>query len=201
MRPLNQWTATDLADFAKKVDKTTWIKAGIGVAVAGVVFIFFIWPAWFERGRVLGQIRAIQDQVATLQMLTSKREEWLRSQTDFKKFIQDTKDHLFQTSETSLLLGAISKLADESKVAIIASRPKDATEEIPKPFDQQYKANLFDFTVEGGYHAVATFVSRIESHPKLLRIQVCQLKPSEKTPEAHLADMTLSAMSFEKGKI
>lgn len=200
MKPFNQWTAADLVDIAKKVDKKTWIKIGIGAAMAGVIFIFFVWPAWFERARVLGQIRAIRDQIAALEMLTGKKDEWLRDQAEFKKLIGDTQGRLFQTTETSLLLGAISKLADESKVSIIASRPKDATDEIPPPFDQQYKANLYDFTVEGDYHAVAAFVSRIESNPKLLRILVYQMKPREKTPETHLADITMSAISVEKGK-
>lgn len=200
MKPLNQWTTSDLIDLAKKVDVKIWIKIGIGMAIASVVVIFFIWPAWFERTKVLGQIRTIQGQIETLEMLTSKKDEWLKNQTEFKKFIQDTRTRLFQSSETSLLLGTISKLADESKVSIIASRPKDAAEEIPAPFKQQYKENLFDFTVEGTYHAVATFVSRIESNPKLLRIQAYQLKPREKSPETHLGDITMSAISVEKGK-
>ncbi len=200
MKLLNQWNSADLIDFVKKVDKKTWLKIGIGAAVAVIIFIFFIWPAWFERVKILGQIKTVQGQIDTLKILTSKKDEWLRHQTEYKKLIQDAQVRLFQSAETSLLLGDISKLADESNVSIIASRPKDATEEIPAPFKQKYKANLFDFTVEGDYHAIGTFVSRIESNPKLLRIQVYHLTPREKTPGSHLADISLSAISVEKGQ-
>ena len=200
MKPLNQWTPSDITDLLKRVDKKTWIKIGIGAAVFLVLFFLVISPAWFQRLQVRSQIAVVKGQIITVENLSRKKPEWLRDQADFKKFIDDVKGRIFLPGETSLLLGAIAKLADESKVNIIASRPKDFLEKLPPPFDEQYEGNLYDFTVEGGYHALGTFISKIEANPKVLRIQLCHVNPREASPDSHVASISLSAMSFKKGK-
>lgn len=198
MKALGQLDVSTIIDLVKRADKKTRTQIGIGAFVGIVLVVFIIWPAWIQRIQIRHQIRLIQGQIDTVHTLSLKREEWLRNQTEYGKHIGDAKGRLFQPSETSLLLGAISKLADESKVSIIASRPKDSEEKIPPPFDAQYERSLFDFTVEGDFHALGTLVSRIESNPKLLRIQIFRISPQEEKPERHLADLSLSAVSFKR---
>lgn len=203
MKPLNQWTAADvinLLELLKKVDKKIWIRVGIGVVAFAILFGLIIWPAWFRRVQIRSQIAKVKGQIITVETLNRKKPEWLQNQSDYTKFIQSAKERLYMPGETSLLLGAIAKLADESKINIVASRPKDLVDKFPVPFDEQYEGNIYDFTVEGSYHALGEFISKIESNPKLLRVRLFLLDPKEVSPETHIADVSLSAVSFKKGK-
>lgn len=197
MKPFRQWNAQDFIEFGKKIDKKTWIKIGAG-SVGTVVFIFFIvWPAWINRIGLKSKIAEIEGQIRQVETLQIRKPVLIKTKEDSIKFIKNVKESLFQAEETSLLLGAISKLADESKVSIIASSPKDFLDKFPEPFNQQYQASLYDFSIEGGYHEIGNFISRIESNPKLLRIQEFSLRPSQENEKMHLANMTISAVSFK----
>ena len=107
---------------------------------------------------------------------------------------------MYKPGESSLLLGVISKMAEESKASVIASKPTEYAEKFPLPFNDQYEGNSYDFSLEGGYHDLGTFISKIESNDKLLRVQSFSIRPQEDGAEKHLADVNLSAVSFKKGK-
>lgn len=198
MKPFYQWTGEDLVFFLKSVDKKTWIKVGIGAAIFTVIFVVFIWPAWFSRVEVKNKIKGIETQIIRLQTLRRKEKGWMQDKEDYQNFIQEVKERLHAATETSLLLGLISKLASQSDVSIIASRPHNTSPEFPKPFDAVYEAHLYDFTVEGGYHEMGEFISRIESNPKILQIQLFHMNPREKNPGVHIANLTISAASGKK---
>ncbi len=199
MKPINQMTTADLLELAQKIDKKTWIKIGIGSAVALIFIIFIVWPAWFEGAKVKGEIASIENQIVRLQTLKRNEKTWLQNKAEYSQYIQDVKARLFFPGEASLLLGKIAKLADESKVSIIASTPRDAQANFPKPYDASFKADLYDFTVEGGYHEMAAFISHIENYPQILRVELFQLSPNEENAAKHLAEITLSAVSKKEG--
>lgn len=199
MKPINQMTTADLIELAKKIDKPTWIKIGAGAAIAVLFTWLVIWPAWFESAKVKGQIATIESQIVRLQTLKRNEKMWLQNKEEYSKYIQDVKSRLFSPGEASLLLGRIAKLADESKVSIISSSPKDAKVEFPKPYDASFKADLYDFMAEGGYHEMAQFISRIESYPQILRVELFELNLNEEVPGKHLAEITLSAVSRKEG--
>lgn len=186
-------------DFFKKVDKKTWIQ--LGAAAVGLLVLAFVvvWPAWFKRLEIRKQIKMIEGQIQSVETLSLKKAEWLKNKESYFKLIQGAKGRLHQPGETALLLGAISKLAKESGVSIVSSQPKESASKFPPPFDGLYEASLYDFTIEGGYHDLGKFASQVESNPKLLRIQVFNLKPKEGTPKIQTAGISLSAVSFKKG--
>lgn len=200
-KPFNQWTTSDFVSIAKTVDKATWIKIGAGAAVALVFGYFIVWPAWFQRVHVDSQVKAIESQIIRVETLKRKRPEWVKNKEDYLKFISDVKGRLFAPEQASLLLGVISRIADETGVSIISSRPRDDVTEFPKPFNDRYVAARYDFTVEGGYHDLGLFVSRIESYSKNLRVDIFHVTPRESseedgTVESLIATMTLSAVSL-----
>lgn len=199
MKPINEMTPADLVDLAKSLDKKTWIKIGVGTLAALVLGYFVFWPAWFKRAAVKSQITAIESNIIRLQTLKRKEKTWLAQKDEYTEYIKSVKERLYVPGETSLLLGKISKLANESGVSIIASTPRDEEVKFPKPFDAAYKAELYDFTVEGSYHALGTFISKIEASSKILRVEHFQITPKEKDTASHLAELTLSAVSFKEG--
>ena len=200
MKPLNQITTADLIEFAKGVDPKTWIKIGIGAAIFALLYFFILSPAWFKRPEVHQKILATETQIVGVKNAMRKRPEWIREQETFQKFIKDSKERIYAPGESSLLLGMISKLAEESKVTVVASKPKMFDGKLPVPFDKEYEANAYDFTLEGGYHEIGSFISKIESNPKLLRVQSFTVRSREEDPKKHLIDLSLSAVSFKQRK-
>ena len=199
MKPIGQWTTADIIDFCRKVDKKTWLKTGAAAAAGLLIFVFVIWPAWFTRVSVRGQISALESQIALSQALMKKKPEWLRQKEEYAKFIQNAKQRIYQRRETSLLLGAISKLATESRVGIVASQPKDFEGKLPAPFDQQYQAELYELTLEGSYHDLGSFIDRIESNPKFLRVQSFHISTHPESSEPYTTEVALSVVSSKEG--
>lgn len=200
MKPLNQWSVQDIRGVIQGIDRKAWIKIGAGVTGAVVFLVFIFWPAWMLRPGVRRQVRELEDKIRVMETLTVRRPVLFKTKEDSLKVIQAAKEQLFQPGGTTLLLGSISQLADESKVKIIASSPKDVVEKFPEPFDTQYEGSLYEFTVEGGYHDIGLFVSKIESQAKLLRIHSFYLRPNKESENAvaHLADLGISAVSLKE---
>lgn len=195
MKPINQMTGADLLELLKKVPPKVWIMVGAGSAVAMVFIFLIVIPAWVTRPKIKKEIESIQMQMATTQNLLLKQPELIKNKTNFLKLSEEVKQRLYKPGESSLLLGVISKLAQESNVSVVASNPKPFEGKFPAPFDAQYEANAYTFTIEGGYHDLALFISKIENNDKVLRIQTYTLLPQEKSPGKHLAELGLTAVS------
>ena len=198
MKPLNQITKEDVLNFIKSIDKKTWIKIGIIAVAAVIVFTFVFLPAWITRLEIRKKLKDLENQKAITQNLLLKQPELIKNKENFYKFSVEVKNKLYQPEETSLLLGVISKLAQDSKVSIVASNPRKFEGKFPPPFDTQYEANAYDFTVEGGFHNLADFVSKIENNPKVLRIQTFLVLPQDKNYEKHTASLSLTVVSTKK---
>lgn len=194
---ITQMTPEQIVDIVKGVDRKIWIKAAIIVSIAGVLTYFLIYPAWIKRFEIKSQTESIKAQIAQTNALFRKRPEFVKIKEDSQGFIKDSKQRMYTPSEASLLLGVISKMANDSKVSIVSSKPRPFEGKLPAPFDAQYEASLYDVTVEGGYHAVGDFVSRLESNPKILRIQILDIHKRDGSDAVHIADFTLSAVSIK----
>ncbi len=196
-------TPADILAFLKTVDKKTWIKVGIGAAVGAVLIAFFVYPAWIGRIEVKTQLEGVKAQVSQTNNLFRKKPELLKNKEECTQFIQTSKNSLYTPAEASLLLGTISKMANDSKVSIVASRPTPFEGKYPAPFDTLYESSLYNVTLEGGYHALGDFISRVEANSKILRIESLSFRPREEKEKDQsksglLADITLAAISIKQ---
>ncbi len=201
---ISEITPAQVLDYLKTVDKKTWIKIGIGVSIGTLLLIFVIYPAWIGRVGLKTQLEAVRGQVAQTNNLFRKKPELMSAKEQCIEFTQKSKEKLYTPSEASLLLGTISKMANDSGVSIVASKPRAADGKFPVPFDSLYESSYYDVTLEGGYHALGEFVSKIESNSKILRIQSLSFHPKEKEEDEAVdakprlfADITLAAISVK----
>jgi hypothetical protein len=201
VKPLNQMTTADVLEFIKGIDRKTWIKIAVGAVISLALLAVVVWPAWVTRVEVRQQAKDVKSQVTLTQSLLLRQPQLLQDKEKFLKFGVEVKGRMFEPGESSLLLGVVSKMAQDSKVSIVSSTPKPFSEKFPPPFDAQYEASAYDFTVEGGYHEIGEFVSRIENNAKVLRIQSFYITTQEKTADKHLASFTLTAVAAKKGKV
>lgn len=200
MKPLTQWTGQDLVLFLKGIDKATWVKIGIGAGTFLVVFIVFIRPAWFLRGEIRRKVNDLETQIVRLETLRRNKTAWVRDKEESQSFIQEVRTRLYRTEESSLLLGRISKLAEQSGISIISSRPQTEKTKFPPPFDAQFQADAYDFTAEGGYHEFGKFISLIESAEHLMRISQIHVNSREKDPRSHLINFSIRLISLKNAE-
>jgi Tfp pilus assembly protein PilO len=93
-----------------------------------------------------------------------------------------------------MFLGQVSKRASESRVEVQTSNSKTEKVVFPEPYNLKYQPSGYEFTVEGRYHDLGNFASRIEDYEKLLRIQSIRIVPSGKTPGQNIAELKLWAI-------
>lgn len=188
-------TMADIMAFVKSVDKKTWMRAAAITAGVLVLWFFVIWPAWFERPALRREIQTMTNQIRQVTALNQKRPTLEKNLKDYNDVITSAKGRLFTTEEIGLLLGQISKMADESKVEVISSKPQNEKITYAPPYNAKYSARACDFSLLGGYHELGKFISRLESYGKLLRIQSLYIRPSDKNPEQHAADLRVLAIT------
>lgn len=200
MKPIHQWTQADILEYLKKIDRKTAIQIGIGAFIFLLIWIFFIYPAWFGRIAVKRHLQETRAQVSMAKTMILKKPEWVKTKDRAVSQVQEAKQRLFGLGETSLLLGTISQMAEDCNVAIVTSRPKKYDSKFPAPYDQQYEGSLYDLTVEGNYHEVGRFIGKVESYSKLLQVRSFDLNAKEDNPRLHIAEISLSAVSIAAPK-
>lgn len=194
MKPLNKWTSADIIGFVKSVDKKTWMVVGSGLVGFFLLLVLLVIPAWIERPLLRRDIQSMEAQIRQINALNQKRHVWEEDQKVFAALIDGTRKRVFTADEMALLLGQISKMASESRVDMLTSKPVVEKVGFSAPYNLKYQPSGYEFTVQGGYHDLAKLASRIESYEKLLRIRSLQITPSGKTPDQHVAELKLWAI-------
>lgn len=194
MKPLNRWTFADIIAFVKSVDKKTWVIVLSSAVGFLLVVILLVIPAWIERPLLRRDIQSMEAQIRQVNALNEKRDGWEENQKVFGLLIEGTQKRVFTEDSMGMLLGQISKMASESHVDVLASRPLTEKATFPAPYHLKYQPSGYEFTVQGGYHDLGHLASRIESHEKLLRIRSLEIVPEAKTPGRHVAELKLWAI-------
>lgn len=194
MKIPSQWTSGQIIEFAKRVDKKTWGAIVIGSVAFLIIVVFLVFPAWVARPLLRRDIEDMQAQIRLVHTLSQKRAVWEENQKTFGGLIERTHGRVFTADDLGLLLGQISKMASESRVDVLASKPMNEKIVFGAPYNTKYQPSGYEFTVQGGYHDLGMMVSRIENHEKLLRIRSLQVVSSEKSPGRHICGLKLWAI-------
>ena len=195
MKPLKQLTMAEVIGFVKRVDKKTWVTVAVTVVGVMLLWVVLIYPAWIERPALRREIQEMTKQIIQVNTLNEKRPVLEENLKVYEDVLGKTKERLFTSEGIGLLLGQVSKLADESHVEVLSSQPLDEKITYGAPYNAKYSANGYEFTVQGGYHDLGRLVGRIESYDKLLRIQQFQINPSDKAMERHRAELRILAFT------
>lgn len=195
MKPLKEWKPEDVKTFLKNVDKKTWLivlSCAVGLLVT---VVFLVIPAWFERPSLRRDIQAMEAQIRQVATLNQKRQGWDENQKVYGPFIEKVQKRVFTDESIGVLLGQFSRMARESRVDVLASKPFSEKTVFQAPFYLKYQPVGYEFTVQGGYHDLGSLISRIETHEKLLRVQSIEITPSEKDSGRQLASVKIWAIS------
>lgn len=197
MKPLTQWTSTDAIDFLKKVDIKLWRQIALCAVGSLLVFVIIIIPAWFERWQIKAELQGIEAKVQMVQNLARNETLWQKQSREYQELIRTTREKTYSSVETALLAGEISRLAKESRITIVSSRPHDVNAKFPAPFDKRYGLRSYQFVLNSGYHAFGDFLSRIENHPRFLQIQALNMQAGESASSLPKIEISIAAVSDE----
>lgn len=193
MKPLNLLFA-DVITFLKTVDKKVWITVLACVTVSSLLIVFLVIPAWIERPLLRRDIQSMEAQIRLIHDLIKKQPGWEEDRKVFGSLIENTRVRVFTVKDIDMLLGTASKMANESRVDVLTSKPLVEKTIFAAPYHLIYQPRGYEFTVQGRYHDLGNLASRIEGHDKLLRIQGLEIVPAEKTPDRHIATLKLWAI-------
>lgn len=190
-KPFYQWTSQEVVDYFRKLDRKSQMRI-LGYGGGGILAFFFIFiPAWWSRPPLLNQVAAVRSQIQLGQAQVGQEAKLVEERKSYEAFVKETESKLLSRNEQERLLGILAELSKKAGVTLVSTQPKDLAEKIPAPFDKKYRFVSYQLTVEGGYHALAAFVSEIENYPKLLRVVEFSVTPQEKNPRVHLSQIQI----------
>lgn len=161
-----------------------------------VLVIFVIWPAWIQRPMLVGRMDSLRSQIQTAQNQVNLEAQLMKEKKEYEDEIQKTQARLFTHGELQGILSILSEIAEKAHVVLLSSQPEEEkNNRIPALNADRYESAAFIITVEGSYHALATFVSELENYKKLLRIEELIISPQEEKPTVHLSEIKISSFS------
>ncbi len=186
---------SDVVGFFKKMDRKTWGGCGAGLIFFILAWVFILQPAWLGRAALKKQNQEINLQISGFKTLSLKKHQLEQQKKEIETSIQSFQKKLFSEAEISLLLGKISKVAQDAQVDLVSSQPLPHSEIFSGVYEKKYKSTLYQLTVDGSYHRIADFVSRLESYPQYFQIQELSINPEASMAEKLVADIKLMAVS------
>lgn len=194
----SKWTRQDLEQYLHRLDRKAKIKLFVNLLVGLISIPFIIWPAWVLLPQNQALISDLHGKMASAQTQIALEPKLFEEEKGHVAFIQETDSRLFTEIEVQRLLGVLTEVGQKSGVSLLSSQPQSETQKIPAPFDQKYRAVSYLLTVEGGYHALASFVSEIENYPKILHVDEFSVTPQEEMPTVHIGEIRFSAFLIQE---
>jgi len=185
----------DVIASIKGWDRKTWIYVGSGALAGALFFLFLFMPAWVQRPILKKQFQDAEGQMARLKALTSKQPQLEAQKKEIQALVDGFQKKVFSDEEASLLLGKISKLAQDAQVELLSSKPVEGVEPFPAPYSQKYAKFIYQITVEGTYHNLGALISLIESYPRYLQVQSLSIASQTTKPDQLIADIKVMAVS------
>lgn len=202
-KPFYKWTSKEMADYLKGLDRKTQVRI-LAISLGSLAFLIFIaWPAWILRPQIQSRLDTLRIQNRTAQTTIYQEPKILEERKEHEAMVAQAAGRLLKEGEGERVVGILAGLAEKSRVSLVSVEPEsddpEAGAKLAPPFDAKYRRFSYWVTVEGGYHSLAQFVSEIENHPKILRVEELRIAAKEETPRAHLGQALVSAFALRDG--
>ncbi|HNX68758.1 MAG TPA: type 4a pilus biogenesis protein PilO [Candidatus Omnitrophota bacterium] len=195
MKPASKFTISRIIEIVKGVDKKAWVWIASGAVAFVALWVLIIGPAWFDRPRLRSEMRGMEAQIRQVKALNQRRPVFEADEKLFGGVITGVQKSLFSSEEIGSLMGQFSRLANEAGVEVLASKPQNELITFEAPYNAKYGAVGYEFTLQGGYHDLGKLMSLIEGAQKLLRVRSFHVVATDKTPDKHIAELRLLAIT------
>lgn len=197
-KSFTQWTGQEVMEGFRALNKRQKIQIGVAAVGVAILIPFVVWPAWVTRFQIGAEVRGLEIGISSAQTQISLEPALIKAQQEFDAFIRQTRSRLLSEEEAQGITGILTNIAERSKASLLSSQPEKDLPKVPPPFDASYIPISYQLVVEGGYHALAAFISEVENYEKLFRVDEFFLMAREETPGVHVAEIRLSAFAFRE---
>lgn len=169
----------DLIKDLWRKDKKQVIQLAV-IAGGLLVLIFFVFLPLFLKIQPMRREAGDLSQQITVAKNKIKKIGELKQQLDlYSKEIDAVEKRFLRIRDLDELLGDLSKLAADSEVVLVGSRPLSEKKQVlPEPFNKKYLSVSYELTLEGSYHQFGKFVNDIEQSERLLSIRDLSIRPA-----------------------
>ena len=198
---LHSWSSQEFLSFLQGLDRRQKLKILLSGAGAILALVFFIWPAWIVRPQIQTRVNALKSQIALAENQLRFEPSLIEEHQQYEKRVQQIREKMFSLEETEGLLSILAEMAKRNQVSLISSQPEENTgAELPTPYKEKYRTYSYKMSLQGGYHALASFVNDIENYPKILRVDELSILGQDENPTIHLVEIRISAFVFRAAK-
>ncbi len=160
-------------------DRKTIIQQAVILLVLVALVVFIIFPLFFKIHSMGTDLKDLELRISTAKSKIKKVPEFKKQMELYGKEIETTQKRFLQIRDLDELVGDLSKLAANSGVRLVGSRPiNDQKQPLPDPYNKKYLSASYELTLEGGYHEFGALISEIEQSEKLLLIRDLSLQPN-----------------------
>ena len=189
----------EILKYFRQLDRKSQIRLG-ATSGLGIFFVFFIaWPAWVVRPQVESQIRGLRENLTLAESKIRLEPKILEEQRQYETFIQNAWGHLLTENEAQGLIGILNELGEKADVKLLSTQPQTDLPAVPDVFKGKYVATSYVLAVEGGFHALASFVSEIENYSKILRVDELSISPREEETGSLVGEVRVTAFLLKQG--
>lgn len=151
-------------------DKRFLVRLGINAVIFLVLVFVLILPTFKSRGGLKAKLDGLKSQIQIARTNIANLPKLQEEEQGYRKDIATVQNTIWSESEAANLISILSELARESKVVITGSEPEDYPEDFPEGFQNFYGAKVIHLECEADYHAFGTFMSKVESYERLIKV-------------------------------
>lgn len=150
-----------------------------------MVIVILMWGLNFIYKNRVAEIQTIRNEQTRVD---------LRNKVSQMQEVYDgNQQKLPEVKETAWLLGEVAKIANQNRIKLQAIRPK------PMQQEKDFTKFSIELNIKCTYHELGSFISRLESSKKFIRVDRCDIKISEEAGADEsdvVADVQLEVSTF-----
>ena len=179
MKPLNFSTET-LQPTIEKIEKLPkaqriFICLGTFILIIGAFSYFSFWPRYEKFQKLDKEQKQLDQQLATMRVEAAKLPMYEKAMEESKTQFALIKQKLPNKKEIPDLLTSISQSGHDAGLEFLLFQPQN---EVQRDF---YAEIPISISVNGGYHNLAQFLSKVAALPRVVNVRDLILRPESNT--------------------
>ncbi|MBN1493923.1 MAG: type 4a pilus biogenesis protein PilO [Candidatus Omnitrophica bacterium] len=188
----------NIKEYISSIDRSLLYKLGV-ICLVYIVFIFFFLVPAFKDYGVLTQKKK-ENKDLTQKALKSAQDYAAMSQKlmNAEILLEDVSKLIATDKQVKNALSEISELATECNVKILEITPEDRSLGQDALLDKYCDRQGLQIDLESGYHQLAKFIQKLETHNYIFQIISLRMIPGESADKKQLARLELAAISKKR---
>ena len=175
----------------------------IGAIIVVGYFYLYVRPRMKALGQLLPQVSRLKQDVSLARSAIANIDNFKMEITSLRNELGRYEASLPSKKNIASILDHLSKIASETGVKIVGiGELKEAEGKVPelKGAQQPYSEVSIGINLKSGYHQLGSFINKVESSARLMKLRDIEIKVDPRTPNEHNVKLIVSAFVLEGEK-